>query len=503
MDLIQLTTLKRVCHHHFQKENVFWEKLQMLFYGQFISFLLSASGATNDVLVHSCNFYAPTFQMACVYAMLALLFYILPKCRHLPNTKFFTTSSDTIVNVTGEEIQEDEEEDDDHPNDLPRSSTNRYTTTTILYYYYLRIFIVALCDVEANYLAYLSYQYTSFTSVTLLMSLSIPSTMISSVVLLKRHYTKYHYLGASICFIGSSLTVLSDTNKTEDASTSSDSSLVGDVLAIFGAILYGLVDTLMEWAVKLTTTTTTTAATIGKAINTTPIMEDSYGSSFNSFLCKFGFIGAVISLLQVLILERKQVSVYFHSIHSNAESLHPDNILSCSASMLWGITSLFVLVTSFSYISSTRFLLHYEAAVFNLSLLTSNGWAVLFALLYGEERQPGFFFFVSLLVIVIGVIVYEIAPSPPADQDFGDMAKIIWKEEEENKEISNDNHSRSSSSSSSHSNGEESAPRGIYPVLLLKNFWNEADLEFRSNEGKGLDTNPNDVISRRSGYDLI
>jgi hypothetical protein len=107
------------------------------------------------------------------------------------------------------------------------------------------------------------------------------------------------------------------------------------------------------------------------------------------------------------------------------------------------------------------------------------------------------------LLKTISILVYEIAPSPPADQDFGDMAKIIWKEEEENKEISNDNHSRSSSSSSSHSNGEESAPRGIYPVLLLKNFWNEADLEFRSNEGKGLDTNPNDVISRRSGYDLI
>jgi hypothetical protein len=254
----------------------------------------------------------------------------------------------------------------------------------------------------------------------------------------------------------------------------------------------------MEWAVKLTTTTTITS---GKAINTAPVMEDSYGSSFNSFLCKFGFIGAVISLIQVLILERMQVSVYFHSIHSTTESLHPDSILSCSTSMLWGITSLFVLVTSFSYISSTRFLLHYEAAVFNLSLLTSNGWAVLFALLYGEERQPGFFFFLSLLIIVIGVIVYEIAPSPPV-QDNGVVAPIIWKEEEVNKETTSDNNSRSSSSSS-HSDGEESAPRCIHPVLLLKKFWNEADLEFSSNEGKGLDTNHYDAISRRSGYDLI
>lgn len=500
MTSVLQSIVTKIYHHCFGREDVYYEKIKMLSYGQMISFLLSASGATNDVLVHSCNFYAPTFQMALVYLVLALVFYLFPKCCRLRDTLLFTstTASNTVMDRVmdrGEENEEKEEEDgdfDDH--NSPPSTSTISIFRTVAPQYYLRIFIVALCDVEANYLAYLSYQYTSFTSVTLLMSLSIPSTMISSAIILCRHYTKYHYFGASICFIGSCLTVLSDTSK-GNTSNNNKSSLFGDILAICGAILYGLVDTLMEWAIKLTTMNNKSSTAAA-----TPEPDDVYRSPLDSFMYQFGFSGFLISLLQVSLLERSQVSNYFHNSggSSSTASLHANSIVSCSTSTLWGITSLFVLVTSFSYIGSTRFLLHYEAAVFNLSLLTSNGWAVLFALLYDEERkknQPGIFFFLSLIVIIMGVIVYEIAPSPLIyDDGSAGMEKM---------RIDNEERSSKSSISGDSSDDDDSASAVVFPALLLQEYFNKTNGELRSNEQKCFDSNNHDLMSRRNGYDLI
>lgn len=325
------------------------DKWWMMFYGQLLSFGLSASGATNDVLVHSYNVHTPTFQMALVYLCLGIGYGIKNGRRH------------------GCCIH-----------------SNNYGLL-------FRIFLVALCDVEANYFAFLSFQYASFESVTLLMSLSIPSTMISSSIILQRNYTKIHYLGASICFIGSCLTVLNDTTATSPSSTSSNKNnsnpFLGDVLAISGAILYGLVDTLMEWAIK-------NSANTANAEN----ISSNYSpeEAVDLFMCRFGWLGAGTALFQVGLLERSQVFSYFTSTSTIAK--------------VW--TSLFVTTTSLCYIGTTRFLLHYEAAMFNLSLLTSNGWAVLFTLFYDKETSTGFFFFLSLVVIIIGVVVYEIAPSP-------------------------------------------------------------------------------------------
>lgn len=181
------------------------------------------------------------------------------------------------------------------------------------------------------------------------------------------------------------------TTATSPSSTSSNKNnsnpFLGDVLAISGAILYGLVDTLMEWAIK-------NSANTANAEN----ISSNYSpeEAVDLFMCRFGWLGAGTALFQVGLLERSQVFSYFTSTSTMAK--------------VW--TSLFVTTTTLCYIGTTRFLLHYEAAMFNLSLLTSNGWAVLFTLFYDKETSTGFFFFLSLVVIIIGVVVYEIAPSP-------------------------------------------------------------------------------------------
>jgi solute carrier family 35 protein F1/2 len=63
-------------------------------------------------------------------------------------------------------------------------------------------FIVALVAVEARYLIFLSFRFTSFTFIYLVDALAIPSAMLFSKLLLKREYHFVHLLGGFICICG-------------------------------------------------------------------------------------------------------------------------------------------------------------------------------------------------------------------------------------------------------------------------------------------------------------
>ena len=67
-----------------------------------------------------------------------------------------------------------------------------------------------------------------------------------------------------------------------------------------------------------------------------------------------------------------------------------------------------------NYILTARFLLISEATFLNLSLLTADIWSVLFTVI-AEEIVPQPLFFVALTMIVSGVLIYELAPSPVVD----------------------------------------------------------------------------------------
>jgi len=138
--------------------------------------------------------------------------------------------------------------------------------------------LLALADVEANYIIVLAYQYTSITSVTLLDCATIPFAMAFSHLALGTRYKWGHYLGVSFAIAGISALMLGDA--TEKGNTKG-SALQGDLLVVLGAALYAVSNVAEEMFVHAASTT--------------------------EVLALLGAFGSVISCVQMLLFEREQL----------------------------------------------------------------------------------------------------------------------------------------------------------------------------------------------------
>lgn len=99
-------------------------------------------------------------------------------------------------------------------------------------------FFLAACDVEANFLVTLAYQFTSLSSVMLIDCLSIPSVMVLRRVFLKKTTTWLQLLGSAICVLGVVALVVSDWLDGTLGGSPFNRPLLGDGLCAAGAILY-------------------------------------------------------------------------------------------------------------------------------------------------------------------------------------------------------------------------------------------------------------------------
>lgn len=97
--------------------------------------------------------------------------------------------------------------------------------------------LLALLDVEGNFLLVLAYQYTSLTSVTLLDCFTIPAVMVLSMLVLRTRYSWGHVGGAVLCVAGIMLLVVTDPAAGAAGYTAP---LWGDMLVLLGACLYAV-----------------------------------------------------------------------------------------------------------------------------------------------------------------------------------------------------------------------------------------------------------------------
>ena len=154
--------------------------------------------------------------------------------------------------------------------------------------------MLALIDIEANYLVVLAFEYTSVTSIMLLDCLTIPSVIVLSYVFLNYSYSKYHVIGASVCVLGVVLIVLSDfyypVNKDEDEdddescggdNAARKQALLGDFICICGALLYGVSNVIQETLIK------------------------SRGPW--EYLARLGIFGTIFGMIQVFVLESGRI----------------------------------------------------------------------------------------------------------------------------------------------------------------------------------------------------
>jgi solute carrier family 35 protein F1/2 len=115
--------------------------------------------------------------------------------------------------------------------------------------------LLAVLDVEANYLTMISFRHTSLSSSMLLTSLSVFSTLLFRRCIFGETSTSYSYkkiVGVFISVIGACLWIRKDFNQSNHAMISSPGHYVmyGDMLAFASASLYGLNDVLLEYTVK-------------------------------------------------------------------------------------------------------------------------------------------------------------------------------------------------------------------------------------------------------------
>ena len=209
--------------------------------------------------------------------------------------------------------------------------------------------LCALVDVEGNYLVVKAYQYTTITSATLLDCFTIPCCMALAILFLGRWYSLLHVGAVGVCLGGLAILVWSDFTAPQDPAappggggggngTGTDPSRqtmnppLGDLLSILGAVLYACSNVSQEVLVKVDRV---------------------------EYLGMLGLFGTIISGVQVGLLERDELA---------------------KVPWDWDVFGLlfgYAVVLFAMYTLTSRFLVFDDAVLFNLSLLTSDVWAVL------------------------------------------------------------------------------------------------------------------------------
>ncbi|KAM7278881.1 hypothetical protein ACFE04_006015 [Oxalis oulophora] len=220
------------------------------------------------------------------------------------------------------------------------------------WYYYV---ILGLVDVEANYLVVKAYQYTSLTSVMLLDCWSIPAVMLLTWLFLHTKYRFKKITGVVICVAGLIVVVFSDVHATDRSGGSNPRK--------------------------------------GDSLTSEFLVKNADRVELMAFL---GLFGAIIGAIQISIFERNELS----SIHWTAGAAFP----------FFGFA-----LAMFLFYSFVPFLLKINGStMLNLSLLTSDMWAVLIRIFAYHGRfvimmliNVDWMYFVSFAAVTIGLIVYS------------------------------------------------------------------------------------------------
>ncbi|CAE6532432.1 unnamed protein product [Rhizoctonia solani] len=223
-----------------------------------------------------------------------------------------------------------------------------------------KYFILAACDVEANFMVIKAYEYTNLLSCMLLNSWAIPTCAFFAWLYMRPKYHWTQLIGILICVGGMGMLIASD-HLTGTGQYPASSMVKGDLFMLAGATLYGFTNATEEFFVRQR-----------------PLYE---------VVGQLGMYAMIINAIQ-------------------ASGLEHDGMR--SANWNGGVIGLLFAYTIAMFILYTTAPLIYRAAssvYYNLSLLSSNFYGLLFALgLY--HHRPYWLYFVAFAVIIIGLVAY-------------------------------------------------------------------------------------------------
>lgn len=219
--------------------------------------------------------------------------------------------------------------------------------------------ILAACDVEGNFLVIKAYQYTDLLSCMLLDAWAIPVCLFFSWLYMG---TKYHWtqlLGVFICIAGLGMLVASDeiTSKSWQAIAKGK----GDGFMIAGATLYGFTNATEEFFVRKR-----------------PLYE---------VVGQLGMWGLIINGIQSSALEWRGMK----EVPWTGEIIGILMAFTASMMILYTVAPMLYRMASSAY--------------FNLSLLSSDFYGLLFGLFLFHFR-PYWLYFISFAVVISGLITY-------------------------------------------------------------------------------------------------
>ncbi|KAH9995015.1 DUF914-domain-containing protein [Russula vinacea] len=214
--------------------------------------------------------------------------------------------------------------------------------------------ILATCDVEGNYLVVKAYQYTNLLSCMLLDAWAIPICMFFLYVYLRTRFHWTQILGVLICVAGLGLLVASDQLTHKDWAAVNKGK--GDAFMIIGATLYGFTNATEEFFVRRS-----------------PLYE---------VVGQLGMWGVIINGVQASIIEHHKMK----EVNWSGRNI----------GLLFAYTvAMFILYTVAPLLYRLA-----SSAYFNLSLLSSDFYGLLFALSTILALFPSF------TVVLLGLIVY-------------------------------------------------------------------------------------------------
>uniref|UniRef100_A0A8C0JD57 Solute carrier family 35 member F1 n=1 Tax=Chelonoidis abingdonii TaxID=106734 RepID=A0A8C0JD57_CHEAB len=217
----------------------FRELLLSVALGQVLSLLLCGIGLTSKYLSEDFHANTPVFQSFLNYILLFLV---------------YTT---TLAVRQGEE-----------------------NLLAILKRRWWKYMILGIIDIEANYLVVKAYQYTTLTSVQLLDCFVIPVVILLSWFFLLVRYKAVHFIGIVVCILGMGCMAGADVlvGRQQEAG---ENKLIGDLLVLGGATLYGISNVCEEYIVR--------------------------NMSRVEFLGMIGLFGSFFSGIQLAIMEHKEL----------------------------------------------------------------------------------------------------------------------------------------------------------------------------------------------------
>mmetsp|Transcript_8969 Transcript_8969/g.17311 ORF Transcript_8969/g.17311 Transcript_8969/m.17311 type:complete len:312 (+) Transcript_8969:242-1177(+) len=233
-----------------------------------------------------------------------------------------------------------------------------------------RMLLASITDSQGNFFTVLAYRYTSITSVFILSNSSVPIVFVLSYIFLKKKFHKYEVIGVCIALAGILCVILSDLKVEGWVWTGY---FAGDVMVLIGTTLYCITNVWQEYQMKA-------------------------GLHPFKWLSLIGSFAAVIMLIESMSLEL-----------SDIKRLVLPEEFGCIFGFAGCLLSL--------YSIAPYYFEAYGATVYNLSMLTTSLYALIFQVLFIGVYSTDWLYFVGIGFVIIGIVVYNLPPPPVKSEE--------------------------------------------------------------------------------------